>query len=76
MLSVNDMKDSRASDPDNAITAEDEMPEGETVDTSVTITEGTIYLIAEVLRAERGATMLDMDDAVEALKNAMRELSS
>ncbi|MFV1464650.1 hypothetical protein VW098_08130 [Phaeobacter sp. JH57H2] len=52
------------------------MPEYETVDTSVTITEGTIYLIAEVLRAERGATMLDMADAVEALTNAMRELSA
>jgi len=50
------------------------MNDDETVDTSVTITEGTIYLIAEVLRAERGATVLDMDDAVEALKNAMRAL--
>lgn len=76
MLSVNDMKEGQASDLGNAITGEDEMPEGETVDTSVTITEGTIYLIAEVLRAERGATMLDMDDTLEALKNAMRELSS
>lgn len=51
------------------------MPEQDEDETTLIVNEATIHLIAEVLRAERGATMLDMDDAVEALKNAMKELT-
>lgn len=42
----------------------------------LTIDEGTIILVAEILKAERGLDRPPVSDAIEAIKAAVRKLKA
>ena len=42
----------------------------------LTINEGTIILVAEILKAERGLDRPQVSDAIEAIKAAVRKLKA